>query len=426
MRRRRFAIKSGVQTKLDTVFGPRRRQPPWRVAIVCRDRRTALAWYWAQVAQGAVDALNQAGCLVRVITTEGRRPKNAAFLRWLRDGGVDGAIDFEHEWVLRRGPPLDAWRFPLVCLWELPPQAAVHVDQVVVDETMVARLALEHLHALGHRRCGYVAVSRAIPVESRFECFLREAKRLQMWDPALILDLRAQIEKRVLLVPDFRRIDSVRRFFHRQSRAGGTLAMFTHHDYVAASLIEFLVEQGYQVPGEVAVVGVDGDPLYALANQGLTTLQLPARTQGIEAARLLLARLHRPSGPCACLRLPPRLVVCQSTAGRCRDTEWLLDVLDEIKRHFHEPSSAGSLKTRVGLRRKVLARRFRQAMGCTLLEYRDRLRLERAGQLLLDDPRAKVTTIARQVGFSVAGRFAALFRKRFGMSPAEYRQRGTP
>ncbi|MBI4027758.1 MAG: substrate-binding domain-containing protein [Verrucomicrobia bacterium] len=404
---------------IPTIFGARRSQPPWRVAIVCRDRRTSLAWYWAQVAQAAVETLGQAGCLVRVITTEGKHPKSAAFLRWLRGHGVDGAIDFEHDWVLRRGAHLEAWRFPIVCAWQLPTQAAVAADQVAVDEAAVARLALEHLRALGHRRCGYVVVSKAVPVETRFALFQQEAKRLQMWDPSLALDLRAHLGNRISVVPDFGRSKTALQFFRRQRKP---FAVFTHHDYVAASLIETLLEQGYQVPGEVAVVGVDDDPLYSLANQGLTTLQLPARAQGSEAARLLLSRLHHPRGPLRCVKLPPKLVVRPSTVGRCRDTEWLLQVIEEMRKSYHEANVLRALRLQTGLNRKTLERRFRQAMGCTLLEYRDRMRMERASQLFVENPRAKISSAAREVGFTVAGRFAAMFRERFGVAPAKYRQ----
>ena len=411
-----------MNNEIGTPFGPRRRKPPWRVALVCRDRHTGLGWHWAQVAQAAVETLSQAGCLVRVITTEGRHAKSAAFLCWLRADGVDGAIDLENEWTRRRGPPIRACQFPLVCMWALPPQARVEADHVAVDEAMVARLALEHLHALGHPRCGYVLISRAPPVEARFAAFVETARRLGMYDASLVLDLRPDLG-RVSAVPDFHRFDLVPRFLRGQRTP---LALFTHHDYVAASLVETLIGLGYRVPDDVAVVGVDDDPLYSLANQGLTTLRLPTRAMGIAAANLLLARLHKPGGRCRCVMLEPKLVARQSTVGHGANAEWLLLALETIRQHCHEPDVLPSLRQRLGLNRKTLARRFRQAMGCTLLEYRNRSRMERASHLLIENPGAKITAVAREVGFTAPGRFAPLFREHFGMTPVEYHRRKAP
>jgi AraC-like DNA-binding protein len=65
-------------------------------------------------------------------------------------------------------------------------------------------------------------------------------------------------------------------------------------------------------------------------------------------------------------------------------------------------------------------RAFARAFGQTPLEYRNRLRLERARRLL-ESGGMTVTEVCGAVGFASAGSFSALFRKSFGVPPSALR-----
>jgi AraC family transcriptional regulator len=66
---------------------------------------------------------------------------------------------------------------------------------------------------------------------------------------------------------------------------------------------------------------------------------------------------------------------------------------------------------------------FAALVGEPPAEFVRRLRLERAANLLLNDPLSSVTEIALGCGFSSSALFARLFRERFGQSPTEWRER---
>lgn len=68
-----------------------------------------------------------------------------------------------------------------------------------------------------------------------------------------------------------------------------------------------------------------------------------------------------------------------------------------------------------------LKRCFRAYFGCTAAEYIQRVRIDRAEHLLAytDLP---VGEVAKAVGYTAAGRFAELFRRRKGTLPLEYRR----
>lgn len=391
------------------------RNGPWRVAVLVRTRSPI--WAIDRIAQAAVEALGQAGCLVRVVTTGKAVEHPQRFLCGLRRMGIDGAIDLELVWCLRPGQRLPLSKFPIVSAIGMP--SFVKVDGVGVDEDAVARQALDHLLALGHRRIGYVIVLDWEHARARLAAFEKEARRRRVWNPSLILDLRARTTRQPYQSLELGSLADVQGFFDRHPKP---VAMFSHNDYVSSALIEWLLERGYGVPRDVAVVGVDNHPLYALANVPLTTVGLPFAQIGRESVRLLLERLRgSPMPRCRRVRLRPTLFIRESTIGRPEENEWLNQVIGIMQTDFARPNLIRAIIERLGWRQDVLAQRFSRVMGCTLLEYRDRLRMEAASRILFQNSSSKVEFVARQVGFSSASRFAAAFRERFGAYPGEYR-----
>ncbi len=64
---------------------------------------------------------------------------------------------------------------------------------------------------------------------------------------------------------------------------------------------------------------------------------------------------------------------------------------------------------------------FREAYGCTITEYVQGLRMEKA-QHLLSSTSSSIGEIARSVGYKSASRFSELFARSKGLSPREYRR----
>lgn len=72
---------------------------------------------------------------------------------------------------------------------------------------------------------------------------------------------------------------------------------------------------------------------------------------------------------------------------------------------------------------RTFLRRFRRQIGTTPSEYLLKARLERSCRLLAESD-LPVDKIARRSGMGNGSQLAKLFRKRFGVSPTEYRRRG--
>jgi len=81
-----------------------------------------------------------------------------------------------------------------------------------------------------------------------------------------------------------------------------------------------------------------------------------------------------------------------------------------------------ALADRAGLDPRTFMRRFKKATGYTAGAYIQRLRIERARELL-QSSREPLEAIAWKVHYSDPGSFRKIFTRIIGLTPAEYRQR---
>ena len=54
--------------------------------------------------------------------------------------------------------------------------------------------------------------------------------------------------------------------------------MFAVSDYYAIDLMQFLMEHGFSVPGDIAIAGFDGTPMGELVYPALTTVRQDSST----------------------------------------------------------------------------------------------------------------------------------------------------
>ncbi len=95
-------------------------------------------------------------------------------------------------------------------------------------------------------------------------------------------------------------------------------------------------------------------------------------------------------------------------------------VLGLIQNDLAYPWTLEELAGRVRMNHSYLARVFRQAMRCTLLEYITSRRAETAAALLITTD-APISDIGGKVGWEDPNYFARRFRKHFGESASQYR-----
>lgn len=92
-----------------------------------------------------------------------------------------------------------------------------------------------------------------------------------------------------------------------------------------------------------------------------------------------------------------------------------------IHLNFQHPINCSTVSEALNVNRTMLSGEFHRATGTTLKDFILDLRLDKA-QWLLEAGTLKVKEIATQCGFSDTGYFIRIFRKKFGISPAKYRE----
>ncbi|UCH52641.1 MAG: helix-turn-helix domain-containing protein [Pseudomonadota bacterium] len=167
------------------------------------------------------------------------------------------------------------------------------------------------------------------------------------------------------------------------------------------------------------VISGEGQRL-VMAGGGTTwldlTLYLIARTVGVEqamhVARLSLIDWHA-IGQQPFASLSRTRQVEDAVIARCQT--WIAE-------HYNEPNPVTGLVRLSGLAERSFKRRFQQATGMPPLEYVHALRIEEAKQML-EAGDAPIETIAHEVGYEDAAFLSRLFRRKVGLTPAQYRKR---
>lgn len=92
-----------------------------------------------------------------------------------------------------------------------------------------------------------------------------------------------------------------------------------------------------------------------------------------------------------------------------------------INEHFRQQITSGDIAAAAGFSPNYLSRKFREAAGIGVHDYLVFIRLRNAAfELLSTDD--SVTDIALRSGFSDSNYFKDVFKKKYGMTPREYRK----
>jgi len=158
--------------------------------------------------------------------------------------------------------------------------------------------AVEHLHALGHRRLAYLAGPDNYSNRARTTAFLRTCGRLDVagvvlgpFEPTSDAGVRAA--------------DLV--------LADGATGVLAYNDDVAAGVIGRLADRDVPVPARRSVVGFDDTALASMISPRLTTVHLPVAEAGEVAVGLLLDLLQGLPPRTRPVELPVELIVRSST-----------------------------------------------------------------------------------------------------------------
>ncbi|MCR4923732.1 MAG: AraC family transcriptional regulator [Lachnospiraceae bacterium] len=102
-------------------------------------------------------------------------------------------------------------------------------------------------------------------------------------------------------------------------------------------------------------------------------------------------------------------------------TEKFLSICDYINLHFAEDLNLDDISSMCGFSKFHFTRLFKQFTGKTFYYYVNTKRIENAGKLLVN-PRASITEVAINSGYSSLPAFVRMFKQIKGVTPSEFRK----
>lgn len=269
------------------------------VGVLLNDMRNP--WF-VDVLDG-LNSLLQAHDL-RMLMADGRLDRRAGhdFARAFQELRVDGLV------VVGTLPDTEglaevAERLPTVIAGNHEPRLP-HVDIVANDDERGARLATEHLIALGHQRIAHIA-GQGLVGELRRRGF-QAAVRAHGLEASTLTESGDGTEE-----------GGYRAAVRLLNPARGTerpTAVLAFNDISCVGALSAAQELGLHVPADLSLVGYDNTYLARIRHLWLNSVNNASHEVGHRAARYLLDRMDRPHTPARRQLVAPELEIRGSTA----------------------------------------------------------------------------------------------------------------
>lgn len=156
----------------------------------------------------------------------------------------------------------------------------VSTDRVLTNDFEGARMVVAHLLKAGRRNIIHLAGPQHLCVgRERYLGYMEALKEAKVrFREELVLkcdtpDKVMQQSKKILAMAD------------------NADAIFAVNDFTAVAAMRLLQENGFDVPGQIALAGFGDDPIATIVKPSLTTVEQRGYDIGKEAARILLNRL---------------------------------------------------------------------------------------------------------------------------------------
>ncbi len=292
--------------------------------------------------------------------------------------------------------------------------AEVPFPSVLADHVAAGRQAGAYLLDQGHRAVAYAGLSEVNYARQRYEG-IRGALAERGLEPRLL-----ETPPRMEWVDEPQRRETVERW---REALDPPVAIFCADDHIGRSVIEWSIEAGLSVPGEVSVLGATNDELACERSQPpLSSVDISSQEIGYRGAELLMRLAAGEQPPDEPVLVPPRGVVVRESSEvlAIRDPR-IAEVLGFIRAHPGEAISVEQLTQRFALSRSALYRGFHDLLGRSPAKEIMRVRIQHAKTLLAasDQP---LKHVAAKSGFASFQRMSQVFRRELNITPGEYRR----
>ena len=333
--------------------------------------------------------------------------------RWQGDGII---ADFDDPLI---GEALAGIKVPVVAVGGSYADARAYpkgIPYVATDNHALMKLAYEHLIEAGL---------------TRFACFSLPEAQANRWAQEREKAFRQLLQRDGLHVEVYRglgtsaplwdsAVEQQIAWLHSLPKPIGIIAVT---DARARQLLQACLTAGIAVPEEVALIGIDNDPLTrTLTRVPLSSVIQGTETMGRTAAALLHQMLHGKACAGEQILVPPDAINVQaSSLHQPLGDPYVMQALLFIRQYACQGIKTAQVAAYVGISRSSLEAHFRQVRGCSVHDEILRFKLAAAAKGLENRDQA-IADIAASCGFKSAQYLHTVFRREFGCTPGEYRQ----
>lgn len=290
------------------------------------------------------------------------------------------------------------------------------VARVLNDDVAIGRMGAEHLMDRGFRSLAFASAAPPGKFKDRAFQFALERE-------AGFVEAGQRRGASVHTFPPCRQV-AMPAFLDTLLSLSGPVGVMMSSDLHARWLIEAMEIPKRIVPARLALLGVDDDTLEnALSPLGISSVRPSGERLGYEAAALALRLASGQAIPAEPLRVAPRHVVMrESTSVFAVEDSLVVRALRLARERMAELPDVAALVATMGVPRRTLEVRFRNALGSSPARELMNARVDRARELL-GSTSLSVKEIAYLVGFSEPRMLSRCFLKETGEKPSKYRER---
>jgi LacI family transcriptional regulator len=201
------------------------------------------------------------------------------------------------------------------------------------------------------------------------------------------------------------------------------IAIFAPNDRRGKQVLDACLDAGISVPDEVSVLGVDNDEwICEAAVPNLSSIQcnpmLAGRQIAVHFARMLQGE---PISKAEYSIAPIRVVTRQSTNWEAIPDRKIAKARTYIREHAENADlRVDAVAKFIGLSRRATEIRFRNAVGRTVREEIEHIRLKRVKALLIESD-IQIVDVARRCGFASETHLGRIFKSRFNTTMNRFR-----
>jgi DNA-binding LacI/PurR family transcriptional regulator len=238
--------------------------------------------------RGIQEYLKQHDYFSTIISTDFDPDLESEAVHQLISRSIDGVI-FVESWRDESNKPLDLANKPYVFVYRL--FNGSYANSVVVDDRHGARLAIEHLVKLGHRRIAYINGPHEWDASTQYGIpYVTGLVEEGTWE----VQSGYSAAKKFLVFPE------------------PPTAIFAANDFMALGAIYAIQDAGLNVPKDIAVVGYDDRDFASFSKPTITTVCPPSFEMGQLAAQLILNRLENQIEIKDPIRVQGKLIIRES------------------------------------------------------------------------------------------------------------------